>query len=75
MNIKNIKKILILIFLVNCQQEISVKQVINSKDAPAAIDHYSQAIKVGRTLYCSGQVANLPKYVNVEIFCIAVGKK
>ncbi len=31
--------------------------VIASPDAPAAIGPYSQAIKVGNTLYCSGQIA------------------
>jgi 2-iminobutanoate/2-iminopropanoate deaminase len=33
------------------------KTVINSSDAPAAIGPYSQAIMVGNTLYCSGQIA------------------
>lgn len=33
------------------------KTVIATKDAPAAIGPYSQAVFVGETLYCSGQVA------------------
>lgn len=33
------------------------KEVIESPGAPAAIGPYSQAIKVGNTLYCSGQIA------------------
>ncbi len=33
------------------------KEVIKSANAPAAIGPYSQAIKVGNTLYCSGQIA------------------
>jgi len=33
------------------------KEVIKSPKAPAAIGPYSQAIKVGNTLYCSGQIA------------------
>jgi 2-iminobutanoate/2-iminopropanoate deaminase len=33
------------------------KTVIKSPDAPAAIGPYSQAIMVGNTLYCSGQIA------------------
>lgn len=37
------------------------KIVIASPDAPAAIGPYSQAIKVGNTLYCSGQIAIDPK--------------
>ena len=32
------------------------KQVIASKDAPAAIGPYSQAIRVGDTVYLSGQI-------------------
>ncbi len=31
------------------------KQVITSEQAPAAIGPYSQAIKVGNTVYLSGQ--------------------
>jgi len=37
------------------------KQIIESPDAPAAIGPYSQAVKVGNTLYCSGQIAIDPK--------------
>jgi len=37
-----------------CAQE---KSVIQSLEAPAAIGPYSQAIRVGNTLYCSGQIA------------------
>jgi len=33
------------------------KKVITASDAPAAIGPYSQAILVGNTLYCSGQIA------------------
>jgi len=33
-----------------------VKQAIQSSDAPAAIGPYSQAIRVGDTLYLSGQI-------------------
>jgi 2-iminobutanoate/2-iminopropanoate deaminase len=33
------------------------REVIESPNAPAAIGPYSQAIKVGNTLYCSGQIA------------------
>ncbi len=33
-----------------------MKKVILSKDAPAPIGPYSQAIKVGSMLYCSGQI-------------------
>jgi len=45
----------ILLFAITlCAQE---KTVIKSPDAPAAIGPYSQAIMVGNTLYCSGQIA------------------
>ncbi|MDZ7265503.1 MAG: RidA family protein [candidate division KSB1 bacterium] len=37
------------------------KEVIKSPQAPAAIGPYSQAIKVGNTLYCSGQIAINPE--------------
>jgi 2-iminobutanoate/2-iminopropanoate deaminase len=37
------------------------KQVISSPDAPEAIGPYSQAIKSGKTVYLSGQIAIDPK--------------
>jgi reactive intermediate/imine deaminase len=33
-----------------------VKKVIQSRDAPAAIGTYSQAVRVGDTVYLSGQI-------------------
>jgi 2-iminobutanoate/2-iminopropanoate deaminase len=35
----------------------STKQSISTKDAPAAIGPYSQAVRIGQFLYASGQVA------------------
>jgi 2-iminobutanoate/2-iminopropanoate deaminase len=35
----------------------STKQAISTKDAPAAIGPYSQAVRIGQFLYTSGQVA------------------
>ncbi|MCS6781548.1 MAG: Rid family hydrolase, partial [Geminicoccaceae bacterium] len=32
------------------------RQVIRSEDAPAAIGTYSQAVRVGATVYLSGQI-------------------
>jgi reactive intermediate/imine deaminase len=32
------------------------RQIIHTDDAPAAIGTYSQAVKVGNTVYCSGQI-------------------
>ena len=37
------------------------KIIINTKNAPAAIGTYSQAVLVDKTLYCSGQIAINPK--------------
>lgn len=39
----------------------SLKKVISTKDAPQAIGPYSQALKVGDTLYLSGQIPIDPK--------------
>ena len=38
-----------------------LKQKITSFDAPSAIGTYSQAIRVGNTIYCSGQIPIDPK--------------
>lgn len=35
---------------------MSKRQIISSKDAPAAIGTYSQAVRCGDTLYVSGQI-------------------
>ncbi|NOY77736.1 MAG: RidA family protein [Calditrichaeota bacterium] len=37
------------------------KKIIATKNAPAAIGPYSQAVLVGNTLYCSGQIAINPE--------------
>lgn len=34
----------------------NTKQIIQTQDAPAAIGTYSQAVKVGNTVYLSGQI-------------------
>ena len=39
------------------QKNQLTKEIIKSTEAPAAMGPYSQAVKVGRTLYCSGQIA------------------
>lgn len=41
------------------------KQVITSEQAPAAIGPYSQAIKVGRTVYLSGQIPLEPSTMTI----------
>lgn len=33
------------------------RQTVNTKDAPAAIGPYSQAVRAGNTVYCSGAIA------------------
>lgn len=38
-----------------------MKQVINTSEAPSAIGTYSQAIKVAKTVYFSGQIPIDPK--------------
>ncbi len=38
-----------------------MKQVIHTKAAPLPIGHYSQAIQIGQTIYCSGQIALSPE--------------
>ena len=41
------------------------KQVIQSADAPAAIGPYSQAVRVGDTLYMSGQIPLDPRTMQI----------
>ncbi|MHA1474326.1 MAG: Rid family detoxifying hydrolase [Promethearchaeota archaeon] len=38
-----------------------VKEIINSSDAPKALGPYSQAVKIDKSLYISGQIAIDPK--------------
>ncbi|MBI1305090.1 MAG: RidA family protein [Bacteroidetes bacterium] len=40
---------------------MSERKIIKTENAPAAIGPYSQAVLVGNTLYCSGQIAINPK--------------
>ncbi len=61
MMIRNLPTVVVLAFLVigcHMNQEAPMeREVIESPGAPAAIGPYSQAIKAGNTLYCSGQIA------------------
>ncbi len=57
----------LMLFILGCENEENereelklTKEVISSPNAPKAIGPYSQAIKVGNTLYCSGQIAINP---------------
>jgi 2-iminobutanoate/2-iminopropanoate deaminase len=45
-----------MIKLIHTNNFLDMKNVINTKNAPAAIGPYSQAIEVNGTLYISGQV-------------------
>jgi 2-iminobutanoate/2-iminopropanoate deaminase len=51
------------------------KEIINTIDAPQPIGPYSQAIKVGNTLYTSGQIAINPQNNKMVIENITVETK
>jgi 2-iminobutanoate/2-iminopropanoate deaminase len=38
-----------------------MKKIISTSDAPAALGPYSQAVRVGSTIYCAGQIPLDPK--------------
>src|SRR5437588_12780363 len=38
-----------------------MKKIISTTDAPTAVGPYSQAVRVGATIYCSGQIPLDPK--------------
>ena len=44
-----------------------MKKIINTKDAPAPIGPYNQAVLSGKTLYTSGQIAINPRTGELEI--------
>ena len=37
------------------------REIIFTEDAPQAIGTYSQAVKIGNTIYLSGQIPLIPK--------------
>ena len=41
-------------------QEDTVREIVHTDEAPAAIGPYSQAVRSGELLFCSGQVAFEP---------------
>ncbi|MGI8561252.1 MAG: RidA family protein [Luteimonas sp.] len=65
------------------------RQPVSTSDAPAAIGPYSQAIRAGNTVYCSGQIALDPAsgqvveggievqarraFDNLKAVCVAAG--
>ncbi len=44
---------------------MSIKTIISTKNAPVAIGPYSQAVKVGNTVYISGQIPLDPNTMGV----------
>lgn len=50
--------LLLVLLLIGCMESEAPpeRQVISTDTAPEAIGPYSQAIQVGNTLYCSGQI-------------------
>jgi len=42
------------------------REIIHSADAPEAIGPYSQAVKVGNTVYLSGQIPLVPETMTVS---------
>ena len=44
-----------------------MKQIINTKDAPQPIGPYSQAVKIDKTLFVSGQIAIDPSTGNLKL--------
>jgi reactive intermediate/imine deaminase len=40
---------------------MNMKEIINTNKAPQAIGTYSQAVKVGKTVYLSGQIPLVPE--------------
>ena len=42
-----------------------MKEIINTEKAPQAIGTYSQAVKVGKTVYLSGQIPLVPETMEI----------
>lgn len=47
-----------------------MKTIVNSKNAPAPIGPYNQAVKVGNLLFCSGQIAFVPETGELDLSSI-----
>ncbi len=52
---------LLLTFWVGGCGQANYKEIISTSDAPAAIGPYSQAVRVGNTIYLAGQIGLGPK--------------
>jgi 2-iminobutanoate/2-iminopropanoate deaminase len=56
----NITAVLIAVILTGCSPQGTIREIISSPDAPAAIGPYSQAVRVGDRIYLSGQLGMDP---------------
>lgn len=52
---------LVCLVVLSCSQPPITREVIIAPDAPKAIGPYSQAIRVGNTLYLAGQLGMVPE--------------
>jgi reactive intermediate/imine deaminase len=43
-----------------------MKEIISTNNAPQAIGTYSQAVKIGNTIYLSGQIALIPETMQLK---------
>src|SRR4051794_14711827 len=43
-----------------------MKKIISTQEAPAALGPYSQAVRVGSTMYCAGQIPLDPKTGEID---------
>lgn len=61
-----IPALLLVMGVAGCASTPMMKEVVSTKDAPAAIGPYSQGIKVGNFLFLSGQISIDPKTNQME---------
>jgi 2-iminobutanoate/2-iminopropanoate deaminase len=57
---KILAAVLLILVFTGCSKKSDIRQIISSPNAPAAIGPYSQAVRVGDTLYLSGQLGLIP---------------
>ena len=53
---KILAAVLLILVFTGCSKRSDVREIISCPNAPAAIGPYSQAVRVGETLYLSGQL-------------------
>ena len=69
--IVNILDFLILVSEIN-NSRYYMKNIVKTINAPAPIGPYSQAVKIGNTLYTSGQIAINPETTKLEMDSIEI---